>query len=301
MYDFIIIGGGPIGMNAAIALAKENYKVIIIDNCEQLGGQLMMLYPQKEIVDIPDIPSITAKDYIEHLKEEIDSYDNIEVILNEKVIALEVENKTCIVKTNSRTIRSTYAILATGLGAFIPRKMGVENEDTCNNILYSLNDLNSLKGKRVLVLGGGDSALDWTKEISKICDEVTIIHRRREFRGDFKTIANLNNVIIKTPYVPYSIKMVGNNLKSLIIKNVETEDLEELPADFVFVNYGFLPSGDFFNLSNENGGLIVNSSMQTSNQIIFALGDVARYDNKIRRIAPGLKEIEALIKAIKNK
>lgn len=298
MYDVIVIGGGPIGLNAAIKLAKKQKRILLVEAEDYLGGQLVRLYPEKEIVDIKNILSIKAKDYITSLINEMKNYPQIEIKLNTKIETI-TSSDSISVSTNKEQFSTKYLIIATGLGTTTPRKIGIEYEDECNNILYALKDLDSLKNRRVLVLGGGDSALDWAKEISQISEYVTIIHRRKEFRGNFQTIAKIKNIIVKTPYIPYKIEYKDSKLQSLFIKNVENNEIEKLPADYVLVNYGNIPSVNCFNLNSLNNGLVVNEKFQTSLKNVFAIGDIARYENKKNRIQPGLDELEQIINYIK--
>ncbi|MCH5172214.1 MAG: NAD(P)/FAD-dependent oxidoreductase [Erysipelotrichales bacterium] len=298
MFDIIIIGGGPVGLNAALEFSKDK-RILLIESEEFLGGQITKLYPEKEIVDIEDIPSIIAKDYINDLVDKCKNNPNITIKLKEKAVSLKPLNDTIDLATSESTYQAKYIIIAVGLGTSSPRPMGLENENKCSNILYSLQDLYSLENKNVLVLGGGDSALDWTKEISKISEYVTIIHRRKEFRGNFDTIKDIENVIVKTPYIPIKINMCGDLLESLVIRNVETNNEETLNADFVFVNYGNIPLVNTFGLETINNGIVTNEFYQTNLKNVFAIGDVARYENKKYRIQPALNEIKKLKEIIK--
>ena len=293
MVDVVIIGAGPIGLNAALKLSELNKKVLLIEAEDFLGGQLTRLYPEKEIVDIVGIPSIKAKDYIASLVNKVENDKNITTKLKEKVLSIDEHTVT----TNKDKYEATYIIVAIGLGTTTPRPMGLEGENECKNILYSLQDLSTLKNKEVLVLGGGDSALDWTKEISRISDHVTIIHRRKEFRGDFNTIKDIKNVIVKTPFIPVKIIKNGALLEALTIKNVETNEEETLKANFVFVNYGNIPMVNTFHFPSMNNGLTVDNNFKV-NDYTFAIGDIARYENKKNRIQPGLNELNHILDLI---
>lgn len=293
MFDVIVVGAGPIGLNTAIKVSEKGKSVLIIEAEDFLGGQLTRLYPEKEIVDIVGIPSIKAKDYIASLVNKVENDKNITTKLKEKVLSIDEHTVT----TNKDKYEATYIIVAIGLGTTTPRPMGLEGENECKNILYSLQDLSTLKNKEVLVLGGGDSALDWTKEISRISDHVTIIHRRKEFRGDFNTIKDIKNVIVKTPFIPVKIIKNGSILEALTIKNVETNEEETLKADFVFVNYGNIPMVNTFHFPSINNGLTVDNNFKV-NDYTFAIGDIARYENKKNRIQPGLNELNHILDLI---
>ncbi len=285
----IIIGGGPIGLYAASKL--DDY--LLIEASTNLGGQLTRLYPEKEIVDIPNIPSITAKEYIELLKNKIDLS---KVHLNEKAIDI-IPGKPIIVKTNKDEYECDYLIVSTGLGFSTPRKLGIEGEDECKNILYHLSDYKFLTNKNVAIFGGGDSALDWAKELSKISDRISLIHRRREFRGNKDTIKDSKNLKLYLPYVPYSLDIDDNLAKSITIKNVENDELITLDVDYILVNYGNIAEITNFPLEKENNFFLVDKNYR-SKDCIFVVGDASTYNNKKRRIAPGNEEVDTIIKFI---
>lgn len=285
----IIIGGGPIGLYAASKLADY----LLIEASSTLGGQLTRLYPEKEIVDIPGISSITAKEYIELLKNKIDLS---KVHLNEKAIDIII-GKPIIVKTNKDEYECDNLIVSTGLGFSTPRKLGLEGEDECSNILYHLSDYNFLANKKVTIFGGGDSALDWAKLLSKISDGISLIHRRREFRGNKDTIKDSKNLKLYLPYVPYSLDVKDNLAKSITIKNVENDELITLDVDYILVNYGNIAEITNFPLEKENNFFIVDNNFRSKDNI-FVVGDASSYNNKKRRIAPGNAEVDTIIKFI---
>lgn|SRR5574344_93912 len=294
MIDAIIIGGGPLGLNAAIKLGKLGYRGVILEGSSSLGGQLTALYPEKEIVDIPNVAPLKAKDYISSLISQLPSF--FDVKLNEKVISIDKEN--CIVTTSTSTYQAKYIIISTGLGSYEPRKMDIEGEDKYKNILYSLKDYSFLKDKKVVIFGGGDSALDWAKHIDLITTDVSLVHRRDEFRGNSDTIKNCKHLKIYLSYVPFSIHGKGNTLESITIQSVKDQSEIVLDADYVLVNYGSLPKNNFFGFANLLNGIKVNEDMQIPGTCIFVIGDVAGYNGKTKRIAYGLKELDIVLKHI---
>lgn len=286
----IIVGGGPIGLYAASKL--DDY--LLIETNKNLGGQLTRLYPEKDIVDIGLFKTIKAKYYISYLTKQI-RMENVH--LNETVTS--IENKEYIeVKTNKGTYQCEYLLIATGLGFSTPRKLEIEHADECENILYHLGDYSFLKNQNIAILGGGDSAIDWAKELAKVANKVYLIHRRTEFRGNFDTLKNvLSYIEVLTPYVPYKLQINKKKAEMLTIKNVNEEKYLNLNVDYILVNYGNIVSSYDFALEKENGFFKVDKNYR-SNKNIFVVGDASVYENKKRRIAPGNKEVDEVLKQI---
>ncbi len=286
----IIIGGGPIGLYAATNF--EDY--LLIEAKDYLGGQLTRLYPEKEILDIPSVKPMKAYRYIQYLRSQI-NMDNVH--LNETVLDVE-QNETITVKTNKGFYECEYLIIATGLGFSTPRQLEIKHANECSNILYSLTDYKFLKDKDVAVLGGGDSAIDWAKQLANFAKMVVLIHRRKEFRGNIDT---LNNVIpyidIFTPYVPYELEIKDGKAETLIIQKVGKEDWIYVPVDYILVNYGNIVSSYDFNLKKENGFFVVDENNQAKKNI-FVVGDACTYEGKRRRIEPGMEEVDKIVKFI---
>ena len=291
--DIIIIGAGPIGLYFASKCEAKGYNYLVLEGSDSLGGQLTRLYPEKQIVDIPGIESIKSADYIELLKKKIDLS---KVILNSRVSDIKINEKIEIF-AGITVYFCKKLIIATGLGASVPRPLGVEHESECENIIYSVKSFEHLKDKRVAIFGGGDSALDWAKEISSISDNVHLIHRRLEFRGNPETIKDCKNLNIHLPYVPVSIDYSDHKATAVTIKKVDTEELLKIDVDYIFVNYGNIASLSSFPFKMENAFLVVDENNKIG-QNVYAIGDVCQYQNKTRRIAPGLKEADKVFEQI---
>ena len=292
-YNIIIIGAGPIGLYFASKCEEKNLDYIILEGSDSIGGQLTRLYPEKQIVDIPGIESIKSADFIEQLKQKIDLN---KVILNAQVTNVKTGDQIEI-SAGKTVYFCEILIIATGLGASVPRPLGVEHENECDNIIYAVKTFDHLKDKKVAIFGGGDSALDWAKEISAISDNVHLIHRRLEFRGNPETIKDCKNLKVHLPYVPQSIEYKDGKATSVTIKKVDTEELLTIDVDFIFVNYGNIASLTSFPFKMENAFLVVDDNYQVDKNV-FAIGDVCQYQNKTRRIAPGLKEADKVFEKI---
>ena len=285
--NIIIIGAGPIGLYFASKCEEKHLDYLIIEGSDSIGGQLTRLYPEKQIVDIPGIESIKSADYIEFLKTKINLN---KVLLNTRVSEVKTSDQIEI-SAGKTAYFCKKLIIATGLGASVPRPLGVEHENECDNIIYSVKSFDYLKNKKVAIFGGGDSALDWAKEISAISDNVHLIHRRLEFRGNPDTIKNCKNLNVHLPYVPVSIDYKDGKATSVMIKKVDTEDLLKIDVDYIFVNFGNIASLTSFPFKMENAFLVVDENNKVE-QNVFAIGDVCQYQNKTRRIAPGLREAD---------
>ena len=292
-HKVIIIGAGPIGLYFASLCEKDSLDYIVLEGSDCIGGQLTRLYPEKEIVDTPDISSIKAKDYIELLKSKI----NLDkVLLNERIIYIKTSDKIEIFSEKTLYFAEKL-IIATGLGASVPRALGVEHEKECKNIIYSINSFDHLKNKRVAIFGGGDSALDWAKTISGVSDNVHLIHRRLEFRGNPETIKDCKNLHVHLPFVPYKVGLQDGKATSVTIKKADEEIFETIDVDYIFVNFGNIASLSSFPFKMEGSFLIADENCEIEKNI-YAIGDVCQYQNKTRRIAPGLKEADKVFKLI---
>lgn len=295
IHPLIIIGGGPAGILAATEASKRRIHGILCEGSAVLGGQVTQLYPAKEVVDLP-IPPLIGEDYIRYLLDEFQKTpQTIEIRTLVKINAINPREGMVELISDQETFYAENVIIATGLGAYVPRKMNVPN-DELPGIIYSINDYAPFKDKRVLVLGGGDSALDGAKMLERHGAIVTIIHRREEFRGNENTIADLN-VVVKKPYIPLEVKELNGRVGALTIERVDTKEIETLPSDYIFVNFGFQPSRNTFNFEKLGPGIKVDENCRTVSHV-YVIGDAANYPNKLRRIQPIVEEIKRVFAAI---
>lgn len=293
LYDCIVIGGGPVGLYAASLLNKHNIAHLLLE-ANQLGGQCLSLYPEKEVVDVPKLGIMKSKDLVNSL---ISKCDKTCLLQGMKVKEIKPSKGKFIITTEETKFLSKTIILATGLGFHSPRKMGLIGEDRCSNILYYLKDYESLKGKNVVIFGGGDSALDWAKELSEISN-VTLVHRRMEFRGNPATIEG-KRVALCLPYIPFALTCMNGKATSIVISNVQTSEKKELPCDYILVNYGQVPTPSTFGypLTEKGFGLEAGNHFEISPHL-FAVGDCVYSSSHQKRMEPGFEECEEVISRI---
>ena len=190
--DVLVIGAGPVGLFAIHQLGIIGLKAEVVDNLDKIGGQCIELYPDKPIYDIPGIPQCTGESLTKNLLEQIKPFKT-NFHFNERVQEVSFENNRWLVKTNkNKVFSSPNIIIAGGVGSFEPRKLSLKEAENYEgrNIFYSVTDKKKFKSKKISIFGGGDSALDWALELSKISN-VTLIHRRDEFRGAPHTLSEI--------------------------------------------------------------------------------------------------------------
>lgn len=296
IYDITIVGAGPIGLFAAFYAGMRGAKTKIIDSLPQVGGQLATLYPEKHIYDAPGFPAIRAIDLVQNLETQIEKFDHT-FCLEEEVTAITQLEDTLSITTNKGTHYSKSIILALGNGSFQPRRLNLPGAEALENhgIDYFVNNLSKYTGQRVAIAGGGDSAIDWALMLEPIAKEVSLIHRRPEFRGHEHSVAQLHqsSVNILTPYVIDSLNISQQKLESIRLQKVRTEEYEELGIDTLIINYGFSSSLEHlkaWGLETKRNAIWVNSDMSTNIPGVYAAGDISHYQGKVKLIATGLGE-----------
>lgn len=300
MEDLIIIGAGPIGLYGATLAALHNLKGKIIESSSKVGGQLSSLYPEKNIIDLPGFTKISAEDFINNLEKQFYANPNhLELKLNENVINFEKINDVIYVYTNKETYQTKCLLITSGMGLFTPRKIGLENEEKIPNIIYNIETKESLIGKDVIILGGGDSAVDWALLLEEVANKVTIIHRRNDFRAQSGSVEKMESSSIKVLKNKGVLRACKSNSKCILtIEDNESKIQEEIKGDYIFVQYGQIPSKDNFPIEKKGGLIITKEAYQTSLENVFACGNIITYPNKVRNITAGLGEVVIAITKI---
>ncbi len=299
--DILIIGAGPTGLFTVFEAGLLKMKCHIIDSLAQPGGQCIELYPKKPIYDIPAYPEIIASDLIKKLLEQIKPF-NPSYSLGEAAESLSKQNDgSFIVTTDKGTeICANIIAIAGGLGTFTPRKPNIPNiinyED--KGVLYMIKNPSDFKDKKVVIAGGGDSALDWSIHLSNIAKKVILVHRRNEFRGANESVSSvqrlkdLGKIEVITPAQVISLNG-KDKLESIDIDN--DDDITNIETDFFIPLFGLIPKlGPIkdWGLDIENNAIKVNNSLdyQTNIEGVYAIGDVNTYPGKLKLILSGFHE-----------
>ena len=292
--DVAIIGAGPVGLFAAFYAGLRQMSVTLIDSLDVLGGQLVTLYPEKYIYDVAGFPKILAKDLARNLIEQGTQFGPA-IYLGEQVTDLDFDPETKVYTI--RSIRGAHEarsiVIAAGVGSFQAKTLllpGVERFEG-RGLHYFVKELAPFTGKRVLIVGGGDSAVDWANALAPIAGRVTLIHRRDQFRAHEDSVAKMRRapVTVKTPYELKSLDGAGRIERATVYDNQSKRE-ETLDVDAVLVNIGFnntLGPITRWGLELAGGQLKVDGMMQTNRPGIFAAGDIATYPGKLKLIATG--------------
>ncbi|MCP9329520.1 NAD(P)/FAD-dependent oxidoreductase [Liquorilactobacillus satsumensis] len=295
-YDITVVGGGPVGLFAATYACMRQAKTQIIESLDKLGGQVTNLFPAKKIYDIPAFSSIKGNALINELVQQVQQFAP-QIFLNEKVQEISKTASGFKLVTNLRTTYSRTIIIATGVGAFQPRKLALPNANSFENqqLLYSISDPEKFANKDVMIAGGGDSAVDWALELAPFAKTLHIVHRRSKFRALEANVARLHETqtIFDTPYLITDLQKGADTKIKVTLKKVKEDSTTQLRADYLLVNYGFVTDTKIlqdWNLETQHNLLQVSPNMQTSTPGIYAAGDIIDYAGRVNLIATGFGE-----------
>lgn len=295
--DVAIIGAGPTGLFAAFYAGLRQMSIKLLDSLEILGGQLTTLYPEKYIYDVAGFPKVLAKELSNGLVEQAMQYGPT-VCLGEQVRELSYDEASRVytLTTPQAAHQARSIIISAGVGAFQAKMLPLANAKQYEGrgLHYFVKELSGFRDRRVLIVGGGDSAVDWANMLAPIAGQITLIHRRDQFRAHEDSVKKMRctSCRIKTFFELKSIAGNGRLERAVIYDN-RSKCEETLDVDDVLVNIGFVSSlGPIkdWGLEIEGSQIKVDSMMQTNRPGIFAAGDICTYPGKLKLIATGFGE-----------
>ncbi len=295
--DLLIVGGGPVGLYGAFYAGLRQMSVKIVDSLEELGGQLIALYPEKYIFDVAGFPRVIAKDLVARLVEQGLQF-GAQPCLGEQVVALDTDPTDHIftLKTSRGEHKARIILIAAGVGSFTPRPVPIDGADRWlgRGLSYFVKRIDDFAGKRVLILGGGDSAVDWANMLADVTSEQTLIHRRDKFRAHEDSVEKMMQTSTRVMLF-HEIKAIegDDRVRRAVVFDNRTQAETTIEVDAIISNFGFVSNlGPIkeWGLSLEKNQISVDQLMQTSRPRIFAAGDVCTYPGKLKLIASGFGE-----------
>lgn len=308
--DVAIIGAGPVGLFAVFECGMLRMKSVVIDALEDVGGQCTALYPEKPIYDIPAHPAIAAAELIAQLETQIEPFAPVK-LLGRRVEMLARDGDVITLGTSrGETIRCKAVIIAAGAGAFGPNRPpidGLEGYETSGAVRYMVARREEMRGKRVVIAGGGDSAVDWALSLKDVAAKVTVVHRRPKFRAAPETAAQLDAAAAKgeiemvIPYQLHGLKGDGAALEAVTVATLKGEE-RDIPADHLLAFFGLSmelgPIADW-GLGLERSHIAVEPATCATNvDGVYAIGDIATYPGKLKLILQGFSEAAMAAHAI---
>jgi thioredoxin reductase (NADPH) len=299
--DITVIGAGPVGLATAFWAGMREASARIVDSLPDIGGQLATLYPEKWIFDVPGHPRILAKDLVEaHRRQTLEQFD-VPVHLETTAERISWEDDVVVLHTTAGELRSRAVVVAGGHGAFEPKRLpGYDLTDwEGRGAEYLVSSKDAYAGKKVVIVGGGDSACDWVVNLLDTADRVALVHRREGFRAHEATVREVMDAQASgriDVHVPFQIKDVQGNgaIEKVVLFHSEDEgQVVELECDALLLQLGFktaLGPLKEWGFEIEKGAIKVDLLFKTSLDRVWACGDITTFDGKLKLIATGYAE-----------
>jgi thioredoxin reductase (NADPH) len=305
--DITIIGAGPVGLFAIFEAGMLKMRCHVVDTLDFTGGQCTALYPEKPIYDIPGHPKIDAAELIHQLELQAAPFAPT-YHLGQQVVGMkqEASGEWTVTTRNASgskgvSITSKAVIIAAGCGAFGPNRPPMEGIEQYegHSVFYMVKSREAFRGRRVVIAGGGDSAVDWAISLAELAESVQLVHRRPKFRAAPESVSRLDEltksgkVEMVVPYQLQALEGSGTQISSVIVRTLEGED-RALPADVLLPFFGLAmelgPIAEWgLNLDKSHIGVNA-TTLETNKKGIFAIGDIAHYPGKLKLILCGFSE-----------
>ncbi len=299
--DLLIVGAGPVGLYGAYYAGVRGLRVAVIDSLSQLGGQITAMYPEKLIFDIAGYPAVKGRDLVDALIQQAASASPL-YILGQEAQELSTDSAGAHIVTTSSgdEIRCGAIVITAGIGTFTPRKLPAGEDFLGRGLEYFVPDPAPYAGADVVIVGGGDSALDWALMLADIASSVTVVHRRNAFRAHAASVAQVERSTVEL-ITDAEINALGGNgtvaHADIVIKG--TEDVRRVRCQRVVAALGFVanlgPLREWGIELRDNRHIVVDSAMRTGRTGVYAGGDVVDYDGKVRLISVGFGEVATAV------
>lgn len=302
--DLLIVGAGPVGLFGAYYAGVRGLSTAVVDSLSQVGGQVTAMYPEKQIFDIAGFPAISGRQLISNLVEQAAPYDP-QYLLGQEAQGLEHvpdgEGRERLVVTTSTgdTIDAGAVIVTGGIGTFTPRTLPAGEDFLGRGLEYFVPSSAEYAGQDVVIVGGGDSAVDWANMLHPIAKSVTLVHRRDKFRAHHGSVEQMEAAPVEVVLNAQVTETNGGDLLETVTITPKGEDPRSLPCTKLVAALGFTanlgPLREWGVELHDNRHLVVDPAMRTNVAGVFSAGDITDYDGKVRLIAVGFGEVATAV------
>jgi len=297
--DLLIVGAGPVGLYGVYYAGVRGLRVAVIDSLSQLGGQITAMYPEKMIFDIAGYPAVKGRDLVDALVTQAAAASPV-YVLEARVLATDSSGTHVVTTSGGDEIRCGAIVITAGIGTFTPRKLPAGEDFLGRGLEYFVPDPAPYAGADVVIVGGGDSALDWALMLEDIASSVRVVHRRNAFRAHAATVAQVERSTVEL-ITDAEVSTLGGNgtvaHADIVIKG--TEDARRVRCKRVVAALGFVanlgPLREWGIELRNNRHIVVDSAMRTGRTGVYAAGDVVDYDGKVRLISVGFGEVATAV------
>lgn len=291
--DLLIIGAGPTGLFSAYYAGFRGLSVAVVDSLPELGGQITAMYPEKAILDVAGFPSIKGRDLVAGLVAQADTAKP-EYFLDRTALTLDHQGERVVVGLDDGTLIEAGAVLITaGIGKFSPRALPAGDGWVGRGLEFFVPSFAPYHGKDVVIVGGGDSAFDWAQHLEPMARSVTLVHRRDAFRAHERTVTAVRESSVEIITKAQVTALRGENRVEEVEILVDGQEPVVKPAQAVVAALGFiadLGALQTWGITTDKRHVVVDSSMKTNLDRVFAAGDITEYPGKVRLIAVGFGE-----------
>jgi len=294
--DLLIIGAGPAGLYGAYYAGFRGMRVAIMDSLPEAGGQVSALYPEKLIYDVAGFPAVKGQQLIDNLVEQAAPFDPT-YFLGHRAEEMDHDEDAGTVTVTSHkglSVVCKAVVITGGIGTFTPRPLPDAEQFEGRGLRYFVPKLDELSGQDVLIVGGGDSAFDWAHNLEPLAKSVTLIHRRDRFRAHEHTVEQVLNSSVRVMTFTEVARIIGDDhIAAVEVFNNKTDERETLDVQAVVAALGFtadLGPLTRWGLEQHKRHIVVDTSMRTNVDRVFAAGDITEYDGKVRLISVGFGE-----------
>lgn len=299
--DLLVVGAGPTGLFAAYYAGFRGMSVAVVDALPEPGGQVTAMYPEKMILDVAGFPEIRGRDLIQRLVEQAGQYDPLYLLGRDASELTDLEDGLRV-EVGAESVRTRAVLITAGIGEFTPRPLPVGGNWLGKGVVHFIPELDVHSGRDVVVVGGGDSAFDWALALHPIARSVTLVHRRARFRAHSGLVSKVEElgVPLLTDAEVAEIRGDDDGVHEVELA-FRGGERKVLPAQTVVAALGFTASLgpiESWGLKLDKRSILVDSTMRTNRERVYAAGDVASYPGKVKLIATGFGEAATAVNNI---